>query len=204
MHNYLLTKEKAFCWQDSESISWTIFHCRIWYRFTVCVLGQKKKQAHLTKTKTRIIQTHKNLVVKFKIDFSKLSMLCGSGETSNMQQYNLPLLHNGAKDTLKMHRYVVDCVLFLLTFGFRPRLPFTFFTVLTGFLLFDCSAGLSATVAWVSTFTRLPLFLDRSSGWIRGRTPPFEIVTPRRSWQKREAKGKLGAFCRPVAHRCWT
>ncbi len=28
-----------------------------------------------------------------------------------------------------------------------------------------------------------PFFLDKSSGWILGRTPPEAIVTPRKSWK---------------------
>lgn len=88
------------------------------------------------------------------------------------------------------HGRVAVAPLRLLTFGLRPRLPFTFLGGLTGFLLFECSAGLSGTVAWLSTFTRLPLFLDRSSGWIRGRTPPFEMVTPRRSWRRPDTQGE--------------
>lgn len=72
-----------------------------------------------------------------------------------------------------------------LTFGLRPRLPLTFLKVLVGFLLFKRSSCLSVTDAWLSTFTRPPLFLESSSGWIRGRTPPFDMVTPRRSWWKK-------------------
>lgn len=68
----------------------------------------------------------------------------------------------------------------VLTLGLRPGLPLPFLVV--GFLmLLTRSALFSGTVTWVSTFTRLPLFLDNSSGWIRGRTPPFDMVTPRRS-----------------------
>lgn len=77
--NYLLTKEKAFRWQDGESISRTIFHCGVWYCFTVCVLCAKKKQAQFDKKN--------NIVVKFRI--RRLLTLCGSGETSNMQQRHL-------------------------------------------------------------------------------------------------------------------
>ena len=68
------------------------------------------------------------------------------------------------------------------TLALRPGLPFPF--LMEGFLMLLTRGSLfSGTVTWVSTFTRLPLFLDRSSGWIRGRTPPFDMVTPRRSWQ---------------------
>ena len=68
-----------------------------------------------------------------------------------------------------------------LTFGLRPRLPLTFLNDFTGFLLFERSSCFSGTDAWLSTFTRPPLFFERSSGWIRGRTPPLDMVTPRRS-----------------------
>lgn len=74
--NYLLTKEKAFCWQDGESISRTIFHCGVWYCFTVCVLRPKRKQAQFDKHT-------KNLVLKFKI--CRLLMLCGNGVQSSLQ-----------------------------------------------------------------------------------------------------------------------
>lgn len=69
------------------------------------------------------------------------------------------------------------------TFGFRPRLPLTFFEGLTALVLLARNAFFSGTDAWLSALTRLPLFLERSSGWMRGRTPPFEMVTPRRSWK---------------------
>lgn len=72
-----------------------------------------------------------------------------------------------------------------LTFGLRPLLPLTFLKGLMDFLLLELSSGFSETGAWLSTFTLPPLFLERSSGWILGRTPPFDMVTPRKSWQKK-------------------
>lgn len=62
-----------------------------------------------------------------------------------------------------------------LTLGLRPGFPLLF---LLGFLMGFLFALFSGTVTWVSTFTLPPLFLESSSGWMRGRTPPFDIVTP--------------------------
>lgn len=76
---------------------------------------------------------------------------------------------------------ILTILLCWLTFGFRPRLPLTFLKDLTGFLLFERSSAFSGMDVWLSTFTRPPLFFESSSGCIRGSTPPFDMVTPRRS-----------------------
>lgn len=73
------------------------------------------------------------------------------------------------------------------TFGLRPGLPLLFLRGLTGFFLAR-SSRFSGTAACVSTLIRAPLFLESSSGWIRGSTPPFDMVTPRRSWGRRHKR----------------
>ena len=75
-----------------------------------------------------------------------------------------------------------------LTLGLRPGFPLPFLTA--GFFgLLERASLFSGITTWASTFTRLPLFLDSSSGWMRGRTPPLEMVTPFRSWRETENRG---------------
>lgn len=63
-----------------------------------------------------------------------------------------------------------------LTLGLRPGFPLLFLEDLL--LLFTSLSVFSGAVICESTFTLPPLFLESSSGWIRGRTPPFDMVTP--------------------------